>query len=196
VSTVLRPVGPRPGRVYWIRRAVLLAIVLILVIVVAKACSGGGNGGNGGRSGGSPTAHHTTTKAPVAACSPGALKLTMSTDTKTYTSGQAPKLIGTFTNPTSTACKLARSASQETWTIKSGSPTIWTTEGCDSSSASSVPKQLKVAAGATKVVSMFWNGHLRASDCKYSDVAKAGTYRLYATLDGVTGTPAIFHITT
>jgi hypothetical protein len=190
----LRPVGPRPSRVYWVRRAVLLAIVLILIVVVAEACSGGGAGGKGGNAGGSPTVRHTS-KPPLAACTPSALTLTMSTDTKTYTSGQAPKLIGTFTNPSSTACKLARSASEETWTIKSGTPTVWTSKGCDSST-SNVAKQLKVGAGATKVVSIFWNGHLRASDCKDSGVAKAGTYRLYATLDGVTGKPAIFHITT
>jgi hypothetical protein len=129
----------------------------------------------------------------VAACDPASLKLSLSTDTTTYTSGQAPKLIGVFSNPTSTACKLARSAANEIWTIRSGKPTVWSTKGCPATS--SVPKHMKITAGATKTVSIFWNGHVRTSSCQEGGVASAGTYTLHATLDGVVGKPAVFHIT-
>jgi len=102
-------------------------------------------------------------------------------------------LNATFTNPTATTCKLARAASDEIWTIKSGTPTVWTTQGC--TTTATVPKQMKIAAGATKIVSMFWNGKLRTSACTETTYAQAGTYRLYGTLDGVKGKVSVFHIT-
>jgi hypothetical protein len=121
----------------------------------------------------------------------------MSTDTATYTSGQAPTLIATLGNPTGPTCKLARSAANEIWTVKSGPPTVWTTQGCPSTTTS-IPKQMKIASGATKRLSMQWNGHLRSSSCQDLGVALAGTYTAMASIDGVAvpaKKAAIFHIT-
>jgi hypothetical protein len=164
--------------------------------VIAVSCSGGGGGG-GGNAGNHHGPGGGTTSTPnasaVPACDPAALKLTLSTDTTTYTSGQAPKLIAVFSNPTSSACRLTRVAADEIWTIKSGTPTVWTTKGC--SSTSTPVKHTKILAGATKTISMFWNGHVRTSSCQPGGVAAAGTYTLHATLDGVVGKTAVFHIT-
>lgn len=193
VSTVLRPVGPLPPRIYWIRRAILVIALLVLVIVIAVSCSGGSSKppAAGGRPG--PQQTHTPQPSQIAACDPTALTLTVSTDTVTYTTGQAPKLTGVFTNPTSTTCRLARLASDEIWTIKSGTPTVWTTQGCP---GPAVPAHMKIAAGATKIVSMFWNGKVQNAACKEGATAQAGTYTLHATLDGVTAAKAaVFHIT-
>jgi hypothetical protein len=193
---VLRPVGPRGRRVYWVRRAVLLGVIAIVIIVVAAECSGGGGGGGGGHNhnagGGPQTLTPTTTKPTVAACDPTSLKLTLSTDTANYTPGQSPRLIASFANQSSTTCKLARSAANEIWTIKSGSPTVWTTQGCPPESK--VPKHLKLPAGATKTIDLFWNGHLRTSSCVEGAVAQPGTYTFDANLDGVEGNTVVFHI--
>lgn len=194
VSTVLRPVGPHEPRVYWIRRAILLAIIAIVIIVVAAECSGGGGGNKGNHGAGQPSSPTTTPssiKPTVPPCSPVSLRLALSTDTTTYTSGQAPKLIGVFVNQSSTTCKLVRSARNEIWTVKSGPPTVWTTQGCP---VSAVPKKMKIASGATKTISIFWNGRLRDSSCREGAVATAGTYVLNANLDGVSGKVAVFHI--
>lgn len=193
MSTVLRPVGPLPPKVYWIRRAVLLGIIAIIILLLATQCGGGGGGKNKPNSHPATTPTGTSTSAPsIPACDPQALKATVSTDTTTYTVNQAPNLTATLANPGTTTCKLSRSAAAEIWTVKSGTPTIWTTEGC---SAGPVAPHLKIAAGATKQLSIQWNGHLRGSDCNDGAVAQPGTYRLYATIDGVkAANPAIFHI--
>lgn len=193
MSTLLRPVGPREPRVYWVRRAALVVVVLIVIFVIAKACSGGGGGKPAAGPAPRPSVTPTHTKPAVPACQADALTLKLSTDTTTYTVGQAPTLIGTFSNPTGTTCKLSRAASDEVWTVTSGPATVWTTQGCPP--AQSVPKQLKIQAGATKVVNLQWDGHVRGSSCQDGAVAQAGTYVLHATLDGVKGTKSPFHIT-
>jgi hypothetical protein len=197
MSTVMRPVGPLPPRVYWIRRSVVLGVILIIILLLATQCGGGGGGGGGRNNGSGNTPNPTTSTSPptsVTNCDPAVLKVTVSTDTTTYTTGQAPTLTATLANPGTTTCRLARVVSNEVWTIKSGSPTVWTTQGC---SADPVPPQLKIAAGATKQIHTTWNGHLRGADCTDAAVAQPGTYRLYATIDGVkAANPAIFHIIT
>lgn len=195
MSTLWHPVGPLQARVYWIRRAVVLGVILVVILIIAEACSGGGSGSPGG---GRPAAsrHHTQTpqpsRTPVPACDPSTLKLKLSTDTETYTSGQAPKLIGVFSNPTSTSCRLEMSPSQEIWTVKSGTDKIWTTQGCASSQ---IAKQVKLRAGATKMISTFWDGHRLDPGCAEGAVAQPGEYTLSGTLDGVKGSVAVFHIT-
>jgi hypothetical protein len=178
----------------------LLAGVLVIILLVATTCGGGGGGGgNAGRNNTgtqTPTTSpsNTPTQTTVPACDPAQLKLTVSTDTTTYTVQQAPKLIGTLANPDGPTCKLARSADQEIWTVKSGTPTVWSTDGC--SDDTQVPKSIKLAQGGTKQVSIFWNGKLRTSSCVEGDYAQRGTYVLDATLDGVTATHplAVFRI--
>ena len=39
MSTVIRPVGPLPPRVYWVRRILLIAAVVVVVALVAAAVS-------------------------------------------------------------------------------------------------------------------------------------------------------------
>ena len=46
MSSVTRPLGPLPARVYWTRRLILLALVFVLVFGIGRLL-GGGSGGNG-----------------------------------------------------------------------------------------------------------------------------------------------------
>jgi hypothetical protein len=193
MSTVMRPVGPLPPRVYWIRRSIILGVILIVILLLATQCGGGGGGG---KKGGSPTTPNsnttTTTPQSAPACTSTNLNITVSTDTTRYTSGQAPTLTATLANTGTTDCKLARNVSNEIWTIKSGSPVVWTTKGC---SADPVAASIKVAAGATKQIHTTWNGYIRGPDCKDTTVAAPGHYRLSATIDGVKATnPSLFTI--
>jgi hypothetical protein len=197
VSTVLRPVGPRPPWVYWLRRAVIIGVILVLIVVLAEACSGGSSTPPAASK--SPGAHPsssassaTSSADAVAACDPTALKLVLSTDSDSYPAGQQPKLIGVFTNSSSSSCTLDVSPSTETWTVKSGSDTIWTTHGCTSSGA---VKHTTIKAGGTKTRSTIWNGHRLDPDCATGAEALVGEYTLHATLDGVKGQIAVFHIT-
>jgi hypothetical protein len=197
VSTVLRPVGPHEARVYWFRRAVVVAVIAAIVIVLVLVFSGG----SGKPAAKTPRPTPSTTSTPttpvitptaLAACDPTAIKLVLSTDSDSYTSGQTAKLVGAFRNSAATACTLSRDPAGEVWTITSGTDTIWSTKGCASNSTA---KQVTIKAGATKLVSIFWDGDRRDSACAVGAVAQPGEYVLSATLDGVKGQPAIFHVT-
>jgi hypothetical protein len=196
MSTVLHPVGPLGARVYWLRRAVLIGVVVVLVVVVIVVFSGG-SGKPKAKS--PPPTHPTTTTSSsppptkqTSACDPSSLKLVLSTDSDTYTAGQTPTLIGEFTNSSSTACTLTTSPSQQIWRITSGTDKIWTNKGCTTAGAS---KQLKLKAGGTKMVSISWDGRRIESGCTPGSVVLPGEYVLHATLNGVKGQPAVFHVT-
>ncbi len=47
MTTVTRPRGPLPARVYWTRRLILVVVLLALVFGVARLLGGGGGAGNG-----------------------------------------------------------------------------------------------------------------------------------------------------
>jgi hypothetical protein len=190
VASVLHPVGRKPPRVYWVRRAVLVVIVLVLIIAVAKACSGGS-----GKPAASPPTHSpspASTHQAADPCDPTVLTLTLSTDSETYTAGQTPKFTGVFSNPSATACKLTHSPQKEHWTVMSGSDTIWTTKGCVTDSTE---KHVTMKAGGTFTRSIFWDGHRQDPQCAQGAVAQPGTYVLNAKLDGVKGQPVVFHVT-
>ncbi|HEV2796639.1 MAG TPA: hypothetical protein VGV65_03385, partial [Nocardioides sp.] len=44
MASTVRPRGPLPARVYWIRRAVVLAVPLLLVVVLARVLGGSSDG--------------------------------------------------------------------------------------------------------------------------------------------------------
>jgi hypothetical protein len=194
VSTVLRPVGPQPPRVYWLRRGILLGVIVLVIVIVLVVLSGGGSGTPGPAHHSPPPSTPATTPATtqVAACDPSDLTLVLSTDSDTYTSGQTPKLLGVFSNSSSTTCTISTDPAGMLWTITSGSDKIWTTKGCP---ASTPAKTLKVKAGHSRTVSTTWDGRRLESGCTAGSAALPGEYVLNATLDGVKGTPAVFHIT-
>jgi hypothetical protein len=189
---VLHPVGPLPPRVYWIRRAVLVAVVLVLVIGIAVSCAGG-SGPKHPAAGPStsPTPAGTGKPAP-AACEHGALAVTASTDADRYAAGTLPRLKVTIHN-TGAACVLTESPSARSWTIVSGADQIWTTAGCSSSHTAT---QTTLKAGGSVSHSLVWNRHRTGKACAVSATQAApGTYQLTVTVNGVTSGPAIFHLT-
>jgi hypothetical protein len=199
VSDVLRPVGPHQARVYWVRRAVVLAVIVVIIVVLVTVLSGGGSK--------KPTAsnhHHSPPATPstsispsptaLVACDPSVLTLVMSTGSDTYPSGQSPKLVATFTNSGTTSCTLDVRPAQQLWTVTSGADQVWSTKGC-SKAAGLKGKRETITAGGTKTVSAVWDGHRIDPGCNEGDVALPGTYHLHGTLAGVSGQPAIFHIT-
>ena len=195
---LLHPVGPLPERVYWTRRAVLLAVLAVLIIAIAVSCSGGTSSGHPSSSSNSttPTPSPTPSTGPTvaaAACPRGQLAVTASTDATTYAAGVLPRLQVTVRNTGSVACVLTESPRTRSWTIVSGSDQVWTTAGCQAASTA-VKRTLK--AGAAVRHAIVWNRHRSDKGCTVStDTAAPGTYQLTVSVNGVTSTAAVFHLT-
>jgi len=191
---LLHPVGPMPPRVYWTRRAALLAILVVLVIAIAVSCSGGS--GSGSPSASRPTASPTPTTHPsvaAAACRRDQLAVTASTDATKYPAGVLPQLQVSVRNTGSTACVLTESPRTRSWTIVSGTDQVWTTVGCQ---AASTAHDVTLSSGAVVRRSIIWNRHRSGKGCTVSSVEAApGTYQLTVSINGITSTTAVFHLT-
>jgi hypothetical protein len=194
-NAVLRPVGPRPPRVYWTRRLVLLAVLLVLIVAVAKACSGGSD---------KPTAASPrTTTSPAATPSPaptGVLSclrrdLTVSADTSasTYPAGTTPRLSAVVRNVADHPCKFRTSPGDRVWTIVSGADQVWSSADC--TPKGSIAKS-RLRPGKTIAYALVWNRHRSAKDCP-TDTPEAprGTYQLRVTINGVAADTVVFHLT-
>jgi len=193
VSTVLRPVGPNAPWVYWIRRIVLLAvIVLVVVLIVALLPSGGSPKPAASHHHNSPGPSQTPTTTALALCDPSVVTLALGTDSDTYHAGDSPKLSGVFSNPSTTACKIVASPAKQVWRVMSGTDLIWTTKGCASAVTG---RTIKLEPGATKTISIVWDGRRIDPGCTAGATALPGEYVLHAKIAGITGKIAVFHVT-
>jgi len=194
---LLHPVGPLPERVYWTRRLAPLAVVLLLVLVIAIACSGGSGSADRGSAAPGPTASATPTSTPTSGrpgrCAAGQLAVIASTDATTYRAGVLPVLRLTIRNTGSSRCVLVESPSTRVWTIMSGADRVWTTAGCNASHAAA---RTTLAPGKSSSHELSWNRHRSGRNCTTSTtLAAPGTYQLLIAANGVTSTPAVFHLT-
>lgn len=194
---MLRPVGPHEARVYWVRRAVIVGLIAVLIVVLVTVLSGGSSKKPAAKPTPTPTPTPQTstpaTNNAVLSCNLEVLKLVLSTDSDTYTSGESATLNGVITNPGTVPCTLDVTPLHETWTVTSGADKIWTTKGCSKSSSKGKP--IRIKAGGTRTISVAWNGHRLDPGCTSGSAALPGEYVLRASLDGIKGQPAVFHVT-
>lgn len=204
MSTVLRPVGPQPARVYWIRRLLLLlAIVVVAAVVWAIVVGGSGGpegaaattddepavteGGDGGEGeaaddGGTPTT-----------CDPAALTLTLTTDTRTYPAGTQPVFTVGVTNTGGSSCTVDVAAAQREIVITSGEDRIWSSLDCPEDSTESL--QL-LEAGARAEPTVTWPRIRSAEGCTAGlPEPRPGTYSAVVTMLGATSAAAVFDLT-
>ena len=191
---LLQPVGPLPPRVYWTRRAALLAILVVLIIAIAVSCSGGSGSGHPAAS--TTTSTPTPSSSPTvtaAGCRRDQLAVTASTDATTYPAGVLPRLTVSIRNTGSLACVLTESPRTRSWTIVSGTDQIWTTVGCP---AASTAHDTTLKAGAAARHTIIWNRHRSGKGCTTQTTPTTpGTYQLTVSVNGVTSTTAVFHLT-
>ena len=139
MSSVARPRGPLPPKVYWRRRivvlAILLALILILVIVFWPR---GGTPAPGPTSTGGSTSTSAPTPSPAGTaggtCDPSRLAMTADTDKTEYAAGELPQLWFTLENKTSQACTMEIGGADMTYVITSpsgsGDEQYWSTADC------------------------------------------------------------------
>ena len=195
-SALLRPVGPRPARVYWVRRLVLLVAITVAVVLVAHACTGGGTPSDN-RSTPQPGATATTSASsspgPVTDCGKQDLRVTASTDESTYPAGALPHLSAVVRNVSDQPCRFVTSPDSRVWTVVSGADRVWTSAHCTVSSARDT-KRLR--PGRTIAYGLVWNRHRSAKGCP-TDTPELdpGTYVLEVSFSGVSAARVVFHLT-
>ena len=186
---VLRPVGSHSAAVYWRRRIVLLAAILIVVIVIVRACSGGSGTPSAGS--GPPSAPSTTTSPPAAidACAMKNLSASVSPAAATSTAGSPEKFTAAIALVDGQACSLTLTPTQVTWTVKTGSTTVWTDSGCQPASGG-VDHTIK--PGHSFTIKLKWDGRASAANCGKGSTAAAGNYTMTVQLGSIASKPAAF----
>lgn len=201
MSATLRPKGPLPARVYWVRRALVFGVPLVALLVLLATVIGGGSDGKdakaddaaslaSGQTGGedtttSPTTGPTRTpvketKPPLAEpsgeCDPADVVVTPSVPDPITKSGLTINLA--VKSVESEACWFTVSPTSVSVGITSGKDDIWASRHC----ADAIAEQ-RVVARPTKAgeASFVWN--LRRSDAECSDRtdwARLGYYHVTA----------------
>ena len=205
MSAPLRPKGPLPARVYWVRRAVVLGVPMVALLVVLASVIGGGADGKDGTGGdaaslasGTPTgesAAQTTPEAPTTPVPPSTTKdakpalaepegecspsdVVITPDVPDPISASGLRIDLAVRSVESEACWFTVSPRTVSVGITSGSDDIWFSRHC----TDALPEQ-RVVARPTKAgrASLTWN--LRRSDEECSsrtDWVRLGYYHVTA----------------
>ena len=221
MSALLHPVGPRPPRVYWVRRAVaiglavaLVAIALVLVNSVLGGATANGADGTtegalgtdaaGGTSDGTAgdgtvavSDATTGTEDAVAsgtpeACTPDQLSLALTADARAYPAGALPVFTVSLTNVSGTSCTVDAGEASREVLITSGSDRIWSSLDCPAEPAE---RRLLLPAAGRDDYAVTWQRVRSAAGCTADLPApRPGTYTAVATLAGASSTGAVFEL--
>ncbi len=198
---VLRPAGPLPSRVYWIRRFVVLGIPLLLVVVIVWALTGRGapaDAADTGQTGDqapadAPEAPDTTDgEEPGApqACAPEALGLTLAADAPSYAAAAVPTFTVTLANTGGVDCLVDAGSGQLEILIVSGEDRIWSSRDCPAGAAE---RQLLLGPEQTDVTQVQWTRVRSAEGCATGlPAVKAGTYSATLAVGGAASAPQVF----
>lgn len=210
MNTVLRPAGPLPARVYWVRRLVLLAVVVLVGVVVWALVPRGGGGEDPAADGeGDPSVtavpddasgedaadgeggEDTTDGAP-APCSAEDLTVTLAADADSYGADRSPTFTVTFTNTGSQSCVVDAGAANQALVVTSGSDRIWSSADCPADGGT---RTLLLAPGAQDQDLVAW-GRVRSDEtCSEGLPApRPGTYTAVASLGGAQSGSVVFQL--
>lgn len=194
MSTVLRPVGPQPPRVYWVRRLVVLGLVLlVLALAVWAFASRGSDSGAAADAQGDETAADQDAPAggPLA-CEPADLTVTLSSDARTYGADSRPVMTLSVTNASEAPCTVDVGSGNRVVTITSGSDRIWSSTDC----AGDEGEALRLLdAGAVETVGVDWKRERSDPDCTAGlPEPRPGTYTAVASVLGVESETLVFEL--
>lgn len=202
MSSMARPRGPLPARVYWVRRGIVLGVVFLLVFTVTRLFSGGSDGEEAaaGRASSEPSAPAQTpdedpketsrakkTKKPKVVlaepdgpCDPA--EVTVAATVRRESAGDPRIPIPLELSTDREACTFVVSRRTVALKITSGDDLIWSSQHCGEvlGSHDVVVRRAKPAS-----VTIDWNGRRSSEGCVLGDWAWPGGYHaIAATLGG------------
>ncbi|HYN75545.1 MAG TPA: hypothetical protein VEV13_05045 [Candidatus Limnocylindria bacterium] len=203
--SVLRPVGPLPARVYWVRRALAVVVAVAALLAAAwawGAVTGGGEGGTPVATGPTPGSSGSVSPAPSSspsvsptpapsgsvspspkptatgtrACADDDIAVTAATSSTTYPAGKDPRFTVKVTNTSKKAC--TRNVGQRAMEVRvsQGETIIWSSDHCAPGGSADV---ITLGPGKSFTTSVVWSRTLSEKGCPTSQPpAPAGTYAL------------------
>lgn len=204
---VVRPAGPLPARVYWVRRVVVLGIPLLLVVLVVWLVAGRGSATPpaDASSQDTPSSEPKTAETPAAdgdegtedasgvppTCTPEVLALAIAATAESFPEGTSPTFAVSITNTGTQPCVVDAGDTQREIVITSGVDRVWSSKDCPV--AGNETRKLLLAGGAADESTLAWNRVRSAQGCPADQPTPgAGTYSAAFTLAGATATPVVF----
>ncbi|MGN8247232.1 hypothetical protein ACTHAM_000905 [Cellulomonas soli] len=196
---VVRPTGPLPARVYWVRRLVVLGIPLLVIVLVVwwfagrgdSAAEPGGTTTPAAEQGAEPAAEDQGDEGGVAACPAASLAVAITATATSFAEGSDPTFDLTITNSGTVACLVEAGTSQAEVLITSGSDRIWSSRDC--AAAEAATNQLLIDAGDSHQQQLGWDRTRSAEGCPADLPApNPGTYSATFTVQGAASQPTVF----
>lgn len=206
----MRPVGPEPGFVYWVRRGAIVLVVLTVLVVawwlvagrgsdaaspepVASSSASAAATGSPGATPESTTAATAVAAGEPVACPDSDIKVEASTDASTYRVGDTPKLTMAITNVGSVACTRDVGPKANTLEITSGGYHVWSSDDCQTGGKSKIST---LDPGERVAATISWGGRQSQPGCpSQGPVAKAGRYEVVGRNGDVESDPTPFALT-
>ncbi|PIE25862.1 MAG: hypothetical protein CSA58_12520 [Micrococcales bacterium] len=215
----MKPVGPLPPWVYWLRRGLalflLLLVVVLLILGIRALLPDSGDAATSSATGtpaptptGKPVATDAETRkatetstatasksGEVAMCTQAQIEVVATTDKDSYTAGDTAKLGMTITNTSKDPCQMDIGNGPLELRVTSGSDRIWSSDDCQKEAKSDV-RTIKPGEDGQMVSSMDWPVTRSAAGCKdVSSPVRPGNYRLIARAGDLQSKPAAFQVT-
>ncbi|RKR75690.1 hypothetical protein [Frondihabitans australicus] len=224
MSSFKHPVGSRPSRVYWRRRATaILVLVLVVVFIVIAVRSVAGSGATPVATASptatpstaptvtAPTSGATSAPAPTATATAGAsgsgsssdgtctasdITLKPIADKETYSSLEQPKISMSITNTSSSKCTIDLGSAEQVLTVTSGSETYWTSKDCQ---VNGTHQNVTMTAGQTLTTpSITWDrtrsSTSTCSSTRSSVPAGGASYHLSVSVGSITSSTSALMI--
>jgi len=206
MSSVVRPKGPLPPKIYWRRRLVVLAIlvaIIVILVIVFVPRGGGAEPGDTPSTTGSETLDPLATPTPTTGgeCDPARIAITADTDKTEYAAGELPQLWFTLENKTSQPCTIEIGSADSTFALTSpsgsGDETYWTTADCAAAAEEATPVTVTLKPGVPEESQKVSWPRARSTpgDCTLTEPQVGGdgaSFDFTVTLDGLTATKRIY----
>ena len=221
---MLHPVGNLPAHVYWRRRLFFVALPVLGIILIAWALlSGGGGSHPAAKTSATSTTPSATPTSPIARdtgsvtvttttptatspslaltaakgadkgfCTPADLTVTATAAQKSFVVKSKPTLYMQVTDVAAAPCKLDVADKHVEWRVYSGDVRVWGSHDCAITPGTNVVTLMPQRAVR---LSITWSGLTSTPGCTGTRiVVQAGTYRLYAYLNGKQSPASTFEI--